>query len=189
MTAAAHAWSPPRTGSRRTRPISIATTALAELARRYFAAFGPATEADFAGWAGLALGAIRAGMKAIGDELREVRIRGAAAWQPAGRAPRPVDPGLVRLVPAFDNYLMGHRDRDFIAPSPRWEEIGPGGGILWPTMTIGGTAIGTWRLKRPAGNLEPELLPFRRLGRETRAAVDAELEDIFRFEGRTPPGN
>ncbi|MGI9020403.1 MAG: winged helix DNA-binding domain-containing protein [Solirubrobacterales bacterium] len=158
--------------------------ALAELARRYFAAFGPASEADFAGWAGLPLGDVRAAMKSIAAELREVSVLGAPAWQPRGRAPRPIEAGLVRLLPAFDTYLMGHRERRHIAPAARWAQIGPGGGILHPAITCGGRAIGTWRLRRRAGKLESELLPFGDLDAATARAVDAELGDVARFEGR-----
>jgi len=158
--------------------------ALAEAARRYLAAFGPASEADFAGWAGLPLRDIRAGIAAIASELREVKVLGVRAWQPKARAPRPIAPGLVRLLPAFDTYLMGHRERRFIAEGEAWSKIGPGGGVLWPTITVGGAAIGTWRLTRPAKKLETELRPFEPLDPETDAAVDAEVEDVSRFEGR-----
>jgi hypothetical protein len=159
--------------------------ALAELARRYFAAFGPATEADFAGWAGLPLGEVRRGMAAIATGLREVTVLGQPAWQPRARAPRPVAPGLLRLLPAFDNYLMGHRARDFIAPRNRWPLIGPGGGALYPPIVVGGSAVGTWRLKRRAGGLRAELLPFEPLATQTANAVDAELADVARFEAVT----
>ena len=158
--------------------------ALAELARRYFAAFGPATEADFAGWAGLPLRDIRAGMSAIAGELRRQSVPGSVAWQPKRRAPRPVAAELVRLLPAYDTYLMGHRDREFIAAGAEWPEIGPGGGILRPTITVGGQAAGTWRLRRAGGRLSSELLPFGRLGAPAKKAIAAELDDIERFEGR-----
>lgn len=159
--------------------------ALAELAHRYFAAFGPATETDFAGWAGLPLGDVRAAMTSIASDLREVRVLGAPAWQPRRRAPRPLEAGLVRLLPAFDTYLMGHRERRHIAPAARWAQIGPGGGILHPAITRGGRAIGTWRLRRRAGKLESELLPFGDLDTATTRALDAELRDVARFEGRS----
>jgi hypothetical protein len=165
------------------RPDLPRDRALAELARRYFAAFGPATEADFAGWAGLPLSDVRAGMAGIATELREVKVRGEPAWQPLGRAPRPVDAGLVRLLPAFDNYLMGHRDREFIAPAARWPEIGPGGGVLHPAVTVGGAAVGTWRLRRRAGTFAAELLPFQRLSGPLLRAIEAEIDDVGRFEG------
>jgi Winged helix DNA-binding domain len=156
--------------------------ALAELARRYFAAFGPATEADFAGWAGLPLRDVRAGMAAIGGELREVTALGARAWQPKARSPRPVPADLVRLLPGFDTYLMGHRARDFIAGPDRWPEIGQGG-ALYPAILVGGAAIGTWRLKRAGRKLEAAVLAFGTLGRNVRAAIEAELDDVARFEG------
>lgn len=157
--------------------------ALAELARRYFAAFAPATETDFAGWAGLPLRDVRAGIAAIASELREVEVRGLRAWQPRRRAPRAVPAELVRLLPAFDNHLMGHRDRDFITPPSRWAEIGPGGGILRPAITVGGAAAGTWRLARQRGALACELRPFGGLDRPIGEAIEAEIEDIGRFEG------
>src|SRR5205823_5637890 len=44
------------------RPPHRRDAALRELARRYLRAFGPATESDFAGWAGLGLGEIRSAL-------------------------------------------------------------------------------------------------------------------------------
>lgn len=156
--------------------------ALAELARRYFAAFGPATEADLAGWSGLPLRDVREAIRSTASELREVRILGASAWQPRGRSPRPVDDDLVRLLPAYDTYLMGHRRREFIAAA-EWPEIGPGGGLLRPVIAVGGRAAGTWRLRRAGGKLAAELLPFTGLDAHTRRAAESELDDVARFEG------
>ena len=62
------------------RPPFDRERSLEELARRYFAAFGPATERDFAGWAGLALREVRTGMAAIGAELREVDLGNERGW-------------------------------------------------------------------------------------------------------------
>ena len=155
---------------------------LRELARRYLRAFAPATDSDFAGWSGLGLGDVRAALAGIGDELVEVRIgpqRGWALKRPARRARR----GTVRLLPAFDNYLMGHRDRDFIAAGDQWRQIMPGGGLLRPTILVDGVAVGTWGMRRAGGRLEVTLAPFRPLDNETLRAIEDEIEDISRFEG------
>src|SRR5205085_11913513 len=148
--------------------------ALRDLARRYFAAFGPATEADFAGWAGLPLRDVRAGMSAIASELREVRIGDVPAWLPKTGAPR-ARSGVLRLLPAFDTYLMGHRERDFIAPPKRWKVVMPGGGILKPAIVVDGAAVGIWAPRRQGGRLKIELHPFGRLDAAVREAVEAEV--------------
>jgi hypothetical protein len=158
--------------------------ALRDLARRYFSAFGPATEADFAGWAGLPLRDLRIGLTGIAGELSEVRVGDTPAWQPRRGAPR-TRRGVVRLLPAFDTYLMGHRDRDFIAPRDRWRRIMPGGGILRPTMVLDGRAIGIWSVSRAGRKLKIEPDSFDDLDAATAAAVDAEIADVARFEAST----
>jgi DNA glycosylase AlkZ-like len=156
--------------------------ALAELARRYLAAFGPATDADFAGWAGLGLRDVRAGLGAIARELTEVGLGGKRGWR-LRRVRRRPGRGVVRLLPPWDTYLMGYRDRGFIAPPDRWAQIATGGGMLHPTIVRDGVAIGLWRSKRAGGRTEVSVEPFEELDAATAAAIDAEIEDVRRFEG------
>lgn len=155
--------------------------ALAELARRHMRAFGPATEVDFAGWAGIGLTEARAALARIGGELRQVRIGEQRFWTLTGSARRPRG-RIVRLLPGWDNYLMGHRDRDFIAGPERWRRIMPGGGLLRPTILVDGVAAGTWSVRRRGGSIEVELEPFGKLDAEVAAALETEVADIQRFE-------
>lgn len=156
--------------------------ALRDLARRYLNAFGPATEADFAGWAGLPLGDIRAGLAGISGELREVRIADDRAWA-LSRAARRARAGVVRLVPAWDTYLLGYRDRDFVASGERWRRITPGGGMYYATIVRDGVALGTWAIRGSRDTPEVSAEPFESLDPVTEAAVEAEIDDIRRFEG------
>ena len=155
--------------------------ALRDLARRYLNAFGPATEADFARWAGLPLGDVRAGLTGIAAELREVQIRDARAWA-LRRSPRRAPEGIVRLLPAWDTYLLGYRDRDFVATGERWRKITPGGGMYYPAIVRDGVAIGIWSIRGARDTPDMAAEPFGRLDREARAAVDTELADVRRFE-------
>jgi len=156
--------------------------ALRELARRYVRAFAPATDTDFAGWSGLPLRDVRAGLGAIEGELAEVRIEDEPAWAPR-RGGRRAGHGVVRLIPAWDNYLMGHRERDFIAGPENWPRIMPGGGLIRPTILVDGVAVGTWGMRRRKGSeVEVELSPFRELDAGVEEAARGEVEDIQRFE-------
>ena len=75
----------------------------AELARRYFAAYGPAAPADFRWWSGLPAKEARAGFAAIADELEEVEGRRqanvAAARPPRAPANRPASARAGRVRP------------------------------------------------------------------------------------------
>jgi hypothetical protein len=164
------------------RPPHDRDAAVDELTRRYLRAFGPATEADFAGWSGLPMRDVRAGLARIGNELVEVRVGDHRAWTLRGSARSPRG-RIIRLIPAWDNYLMGHRKRDFIAGPERWSRIMPGGGLIRPTIVVDGVAVGTWSIRRTGGTPQVELDPFDELDRETAAAIRAEISDIERFEG------
>jgi hypothetical protein len=155
--------------------------AVTELTRRYLRAFGPATEADFAGWSGLPLRDVRAGLGRIAGELVEVRVGEQRAWTLRGAARHPRG-RIVRLLPAWDNYLMGHRDRDFIAGPERWPTVMPGGGLIRPTILVDGVAVGTWSVRRKGREIRVALDPFEELNDEITAATREEIQDVERFE-------
>lgn len=155
---------------------------LAELARRYIGAFGPATDADLASWSGLGLGAARLGLERIGAELEEVRIDGSPAWVLRSRGRLP-PAGTLRMLPRFDTYMVGYRRREH-ALSPELDaEVNAGGGMIHATIVRDGEVIGTWRWRLKGDRIEIELRPFDpHAGGE--AELRAEVEGIGRFTGR-----
>jgi hypothetical protein len=149
----------------------------AALARRYFAAFAPASAADFSAWSGLPVRACGAAIKSLHSELAElaeVVVQGSRMWVPAAWLDSPVDhpPGLWQLLPAFDTYLVGYRHRDLLIDPAVAGLVYPGGGWIHPAVVRDGRVVGTWRLQR-AG----------RAGRAGGAAT----ADILLFDGSTPP--
>ena len=157
--------------------------ALAELARRYFAAFAPATERDFAFWSGLPLRECRVGIERIARELREVQIPGATAFAPRGWQARSPRSPVVRLLPAFDTYLMGYENRMHATDENGEQRILPGGGVLRPTICVDGRFAGLWSNKRSGRRLTVSLDPFEPLDDEVMDALEDEVADIGRFEG------
>ena len=100
---------------------------LAELGRRYLAAHAPADDRDLAAWSGL--------------PLRDARAALAAAGPAGPPDPQPLPP---RLLPMYDEYLLGWRDRSFAVPEALTREVHPGGGILRATAVTDGRITATW---------------------------------------------
>ena len=147
--------------------------AVAEVARRYFAAFSPATPADFTAWSGLPS---RSAVDLVRDELTPADVHGRAGFRLGDVAPR----RTVRLLPAYDNYLVGYRHRDeMLAPALR--PLVYVGGIIKPTVLIDGHIAGLWKLARKPDRAELAVTLFGGISRADRRALEAEADDVSRF--------
>ena len=161
-------------------------TALAELARRYFAAYGPATVEDVSPWSGIPMSEARSAVTGARAGLLDVLIQGRPGFvlkQRLGREVTPVKPD-VRLLPAFDTYLLGYRRRDLAVPLPLQRRLQRGGGWLHPAVVVNGRAVAAWSLRKsggPGGQVLVE--PFEPISGAVRAGIDAEVADIGRFLG------
>jgi Winged helix DNA-binding domain len=159
-------------------------TALAELARRYTGAHGPATPADFASWSGLPLGRARRGFELIAGELEEVDSAGEQAWmRPGGDLP---DAGYaapcVRLLPHFDEYLLGYRSRDMILPARFARRIQAGGGWVRAAVLVDGRVAGTWRQHHRGDQTVVTIEPFEAIDSAALPGLEAEAADLGRFQ-------
>ena len=157
---------------------------LAELGLRYLRSHGPATPTDLAFWSGMRLGDANKAWAAIGSRLIEVDSARGSAWR-LRTTSRPAPPGQVRLLPAFDEYLLGWRDRDLLASSAQWRAINRGGGWLHPVVLAEGRAAGTWRSEQGSGGgVRLTVRPFGTLRPPVRRGVDAEAKRVAAFLGR-----
>jgi hypothetical protein len=151
------------------RPIDR-DAALAELARRWLVAHGPATDRDLAGWAGLPLRDARAALSAIAGELagHDGGLVDLARRADAGQGRLG-----ARLLGAFDPYVLGWRDRSFALPREHARRVHPSGGIVRAVATVDGRAVGTWTA--PGG--EPAIEWFE----EEVDGFARERADVARF--------
>jgi len=159
--------------------------ALAELARRYLAAYAPASVEDFAAWSGLPLSVSRCAWKLV-EEREDVLVPGGTAailreHLPLLEADSP--PRNAVLVPAFDPYLLGYRSRLFAVAADQARRIHPGGGLLRPALLLDGICSATWRLARRRGRLRVVVEPFMRLSNRSERDLGDECGDVGRFLG------
>jgi hypothetical protein len=158
-------------------------TALAELARRYFAAYGPATVEDLSAWSGIPMAEARSAVTGAMPSLGDVTIQGRPGFVLKGRLRRETTSPTqqVRLLPAFDTYLLGYRRRDLAVPPALQRRLQRGGGWLHPAVVVNGRAVAAWSLRKSGGRGQLEVEPFEGISRAVRAGIEAEVADIGRF--------
>ena len=149
----------------------------AALAARYLAAFGPAGPADLAAWSGLPQALCRRAVAGAG--LPEVA---PGLFADPGSEPPP-GPVLVRLLGAYDNYLLGYRDRALMLDPAFAKRINAGGGVIHPALVVDGRVLGRWSIERAKGAGVVAVEPFGPLSRPVREGLRAEAGAVGRFLG------
>ncbi len=153
--------------------------ALREFALRYFVSHGPATERDFAWWSSLTLTDARAGIAAAREQLDELELDGQRYYLRPGLEPAP---RAVRLLPGFDEYLLGYADRSAPLSGADTGVIVPGGnGMFLSTVVVNGEVVGSWRRTRRAKKVQLDVEPMHDIPVSARPGVAAAAKRYAAF--------
>ena len=156
-----------------------------ELARRYLAAFAPATVEDFASWAGLSIRDCRTAWEIIASDLFEVKMGNSTVWMLLTQLDMLEDKManrlVVNLLPRYDTYLLGYTDRSLIIDPEHVKRIYPGGGLIHPALLVDGKVAGTWRTDRKRGKVEVEVELFEHLSASVQNELEAEIKAVSHF--------
>jgi hypothetical protein len=119
--------------------------ALFALTRRYFTTRGPATPHDFAWWSGLTVSDAKQGIDMARTELDSVTLDGRKLWfvprEPADRVPP-----SAHLLPNYDEYFIGYRDRSAAGARLGHTRALSGGDARVPHVVfVDGQIVGEWR--------------------------------------------
>ena len=160
-----------------------ATSARAELLRRYLHCFGPSTSADFAAWVGIAASEGKEDWEHFSDDLIEVDLDDRPVWIHKDDVDVLRDPPSaagVRLLPPYDAYL-DQRDRETLIPDkalhPRvWRAIGNPGVVV-----RGGEAVGTWRTQKKGKRLILTAEAFDEFSARARDDISKQAELLAPF--------
>lgn len=157
------------------------------LLRHYLGAFGPATASDFAAWSILTVRHAREIWGRIEDDLAPVDLEGREAWtlrkDLRTLEEAPLDRRVVRLLPYFDSFLMGHRERGHLVDRAHYRRIYRPSGWVYPAVLANGRIEGEWAHERTARHLRIRVRPYRPMDAGTKDGVRAEAEDVARFLG------
>ena len=157
--------------------------ALETLVRRCLAAFGPATLADVAKFAGQVPPRVRPTLERMASRLRSFSDEDGRLLYDLPRAPRPdADlPAPIRFLPRYDELLISYQHRDrLIAPAHR-RAVYTKNAIVEAVVTVDGFAAGTWSFVRAKNEATLRISPFARLAPKDRVAIEAEAGALLGF--------
>jgi len=159
---------------------------LTELTRRYFRSHGPAQIPDFTWWSGLTAAEARKGIELAGRALEHASIEGKDYWYGATASQARGARVVAHLLPNFDEYTVGYRDRSALIPAGAGFDASlfSFGSILSNVVTIDGVVRGAWRRSSARGGLLIEMRLSERLAAREMAAVKEAARRMARFLGR-----
>jgi hypothetical protein len=159
--------------------------ALGELAARYFRSHGPATAHDLARWSGLTVRDVRRGILVAGAALATIQV-GDTAFHLAPETLDATAPAAgVTLLPGFDEYVLGYRDRSAVLAPEHADAIVPGGnGMFRATVVVDGEVAGTWSRRASRGGVVIDTAPFDGWAVRDLGGIEAAVERYGRFIDR-----
>ena len=144
--------------------------ALAKLATAYFRSHSPASMQDFVWWSGLSVTEARHSVGLIGRSLTAERFGQRELFVHESCRAAETSGVPLYLLPAYDEYLIGYKDRtDVLRPEHRARAF-TNYGIFYPVILYGGRIAGNW--KRPA---RPDDSCVETSFFETDTAVDQDI--------------
>jgi hypothetical protein len=158
--------------------------ALHELAKRYFSTRGPATIDDFAWWSGLTKADARRAAQSTDRELERQVIDDKPHWFPTpARTARRKTP-LAHLLPNYDEYFIGFKDRSAFSERLRAAGIEARTNALsGHILAINGQIVGGWGRTFRGNKAIIRLKLLQKLTAEEKGAVGTAAKRFTDFLG------
>jgi hypothetical protein len=87
------------------------------------------------------------------------------------------------LLPKFDSYVLGHKDRTRIILGEHKKYVFRKAGDIAATLLINGRIMGTWTHKKTKSSLVVAITPFRRLAKDEVSRIEEEARELSQFMG------
>jgi hypothetical protein len=88
---------------------------------------------------------------------------------------------LVRLLPYFDSYLLGHKEREHLVSLQHRPKVYRPQGWIAPVVLVDGRASAVWAQTRQGNRLNVKVSTFEPLSRRIAAGIHEETRDLGRF--------
>ncbi len=150
--------------------------ALAELTKRFFTGRGPATLKDFSTWSGLTLTDCKKGMEMVKDSFSKEKIEGNEYFFSIAELPSKKHLNKMHLLPIYDEYIMGYKDRSAIMPLDQKPVFNYDNMIL-----LEGRIVGTWKRTIKTKSIELEHAFFEKPVKSENKLFEEEVAALEKF--------
>lgn len=155
------------------------------LLRKYLRAFGPATPADFAMWSGLSVREAQEIWRREESDFITVDVegrKGTVLREDVQNLVKAVLPSLsICLLPYFDTFLLGHRERSHLVSKDFYGKIYRPQGWISPVVLVDGRIAGMWGHALEKGRLQVTVTKFGTFTRRIADSVRNVSQDLGRF--------
>lgn len=155
------------------------------LLRRYLKSFGPATAEDFAMWAGITLTEARSIWARQQDSIVQVNLENrkvSVLQEDINDLTRArFEHTHVRLLPYFDSYILGHKERDHLVGKQHHTKVYRPQGWIAPVVLVDGRVVGVWEHDQRRKHLRVHVTRFQSFSRNIQKDIQEEAQDLRRF--------
>ena len=155
--------------------------ALAALAKRYFTGHGPAALEDFIWWSGLSVGDAKKALEYIKTDLLSETFDSRTYWFAGASFESGEKENIIHALPAFDEFLIGYKDRRDALPSGINGSVIHINGIFRPIIVDKGRVTGIWSRKKNGTKVIVEPVFFREPGGATIRRIGKAFQRYGRF--------
>ena len=158
--------------------------ALAELTRRYFKSRGPATLQDFVWWSGLTMSDARNGIEMVKPQFVSEAINGQTYWFVESKSPAEKNSPTAYLLPNYDEYFIGFKDRSAIGEIARRSNIDESSpALIAHIIILDGQIVGGWKRTIKKDAVVVELNLITNLTKVEKRAIAEAAERYGKFLG------
>ena len=161
------------------RPLPEPDDAAALVLERYLDAFGPASSADAAAWAGVAQRDLAPGFARLGTVVHHDEDGRELHDLPGAPLPPEDTPLPPRLLAHWDQPLLAYKARDRIMPPELAQHQLTLSGD--PAVTVDGRVAARWSRRADASAVELTIEPLTTIPRAARRVIEAEAERTGRL--------
>lgn len=156
----------------------------------YLSGFGPAMVEDIAWWISITKGEVKEILKEMSDKVEYIKIRGLEGTFVIFKSDLDhlqgfsIGKDTVHLLPKFDPYIMGYKNRQRIVPAKYEKRVyWSTRGEISPSILVNGHIIGTWSHKEEKNKIKITLSLFEKTNKTLLNEIKQQAKKFACFMG------